>query len=176
MVTAEQLKQTMPQVGPRQMAYLEPLNQAMEEFEINTPARQAAFLAQVAHESGEFQWMEEIWGPTAAQRRYEGRKDLGNTQPGDGKRFKGRGPIQITGRDNYRKYGVLLNVDLIKDPTIAATPQVGFRVAGAYWKTHGLNELADKSDFIEITKRINGGLNGLKERQKYFERAKQVLA
>jgi putative chitinase len=176
MVTAEQLKRIMPQVGPRQMGYLEPLNEALSEFEINTPERQSAFLAQIAHESGQLRWMEEIWGPTSAQRRYEGRKDLGNTQPGDGKRFKGRGPIQITGRENYRKYGVLLNVELLKNPGLAATPKVAFRIAGAYWKTHGLNELADKGDFIEITKRINGGLNGLQDRQEFYERAKTVLA
>jgi predicted chitinase/predicted phosphodiesterase len=155
------------------------LKQAMDEFEINTPLREAAFLAQVAHESGEFRFMEEIWGPTAAQKRYEPvtqkSKELGNTQPGDGKRFKGRGPIQVTGRSNYQTYGRLLNVDLIADPTQAATPEVGFRIAGLYWKRNGLNELADQQFFKRITKRINGGFNGLEERRRYYERAKSVL-
>lgn len=151
----------------------------MDEFQINTPLREAAFLAQVAHESAEFRFMEEIWGPTAAQRRYEPvtqkSKDLGNTQPGDGKRFKGRGPIQVTGRSNYRTYGKLLNVDLIADPTRAATPEVGFRIAGVFWQRNGLNELADKEFFKTITKRINGGFNGLEERTRYYLRAKSVL-
>lgn len=166
----------MPRSGARGVSYLGALNDAMAEFDIDSYLREAAFLAQIAHESGEFRWMEEIWGPTPAQQRYEGRKDLGNTQPGDGKRFKGRGPIQITGRENYRKYGVFLNVDLLKNPELAAAPQVGFRIAGAYWATHGLNELADRGEFVQITMRINGGLNGLKQRQLYYERAKKVLA
>jgi hypothetical protein len=126
--------------------------------------------------------MEEIWGPTPAQRRYEppGKlaTDLGNTQTGDGKRFKGRGPIQITGRANYRRYGDLLGVDLIADPPRAALPEVAFRVAGLYWSKKGLNQLADKVTrvaFKEITRRINGGFNGLADREKYYEKAKTVL-
>jgi hypothetical protein len=102
-------------------------------------------------------------------------KELGNTQTGDGRRFKGRGPIQLTGRANYKRYGDLLGVDLISDPTRAATPQVGFRTAGLFWKRNGLNELADKQWFKTITKRINGGFNGLPERTRYYVRAKAVL-
>lgn len=116
--------------------------------------------------------MEEIADGSA----YEGRKSLGNTQPGDGKRFKGRGPIQLTGRANYQKYGELLKLDLIGNPKQAATPAVGFRIAALFWKLHGLNQLADAGDFVTITKRINGGLNGLAERQKYHTRAKLVLS
>ena len=160
--------------------YLPHLNQALQRFGVDTMLRTAAFIAQLAHESGEFRFMEEIWGPTAAQRRYEppsalaGR--LGNTETGDGRRFKGRGPIQITGRFNYRKYGDLLGVDLVAQPELAAQPEVAFCTAGLYWKTNGLNELADREDFVRITRRINGGTNGLADRQKYYERAKQVLA
>ena len=180
MVTEEALAKIMPHLSAEKRARFFPfLKQAMDEFEINTPLREAAFLAQVAHESAEFRFMEEIWGPTAAQRRYEPvtqkSKDLGNTQPGDGKRFKGRGPIQVTGRSNYQTYGRLLNVDLIADPTEAATPEVGFRIAGVFWKRNGLNELADKQFFKTITKRINGGFNGLEERTRYYVRAKSVL-
>lgn len=180
MITDSQLQQIMPTLpaAKRQM-YLPFLNHALDMFDINTPLRQAAFLAQIAHESGELKFWEEIWGPTAAQKRYEPPSDLatrlGNTQPGDGKRYKGRGPIQITGRFNYRKYGQLLAVDLENNPDLASTTQIGFETAGQFWKLNGLNQLADAQDFTSITKRINGGLNGLASRQKYYERAKQVL-
>jgi predicted chitinase len=171
-VTEEQLTQIMPNCNAvRRAEFLPFIQQAMVEFEVNTPLRQAAFLAQLAHESGELRYMEEI----ASGAAYEGRKDLGNTQPGDGKRFKGRGPIQLTGRANYAKYGLLLGVDLVGQPTLAATKEVGFRIAGQFWKLNGLNELADTQQFKHITRRINGGLNGLADRVKYYERAKRVL-
>lgn len=119
--------------------------------------------------------MEEIWGPTPAQKRYEGRRDLGNVHPGDGSRFRGRGPIQITGRANYQKYGDLLGIDLVNSPMLAASKEVAFRIAGSFWKTHGLNDLADSEKFVDITKRINGGLNGLEDRQARYARAKAAL-
>jgi predicted chitinase len=172
MVTDDELKQIMPNcAAAKRTDYLPFIQQAMQEFEITSYLREAAFLAQLAHESGELRYMEEI----ASGAAYEGRKDLGNTQPGDGKRYKGRGPIQLTGRANYQKYGGLLGVDLINNPTIAATKEVGFRIAGEFWKLNGLNELADQQDFKQITKRINGGYNGLDDRTKYYNRAKQVL-
>jgi putative chitinase len=157
---------------------IDPLNQALQEFEINTPARAAAFLAQIAHESGALKFFAEIWGPTAAQKRYEGRADLGNTQPGDGKRFKGRGPIQITGRANYSKYAKLLNLPLVDQPELLEQPEAGFRAAAAFWKNNGLNELADQNTsaaFLKITRKINGGTNGLPERQRYWALAKRAL-
>jgi putative chitinase len=179
-LTVAQLRAIMPNLKADKAAdYFPHLTAAMEEFEISANVlREAAFLAQVAHESGEFRYMREIWGPTPtrAQKGYEGRADLGNTQPGDGKRFKGRGPIQITGRANYKKYGALLGLPLTDQPEMAETPAVAFRVAGAFWKTHGLNELADQQAFKRITKIINGGYNGLEDRTKYYNRAKQVLA
>jgi predicted chitinase len=180
MLTDDSLKQIMPNVpDAKRSAYLPHLQNAMSEFEIDAPLREAAFLAQIAHESGEFRWMEEIWGPTAAQKRYEPptklAADLGNTEPGDGKRFKGRGPIQITGRDNYQRFGDLLGLDLVSSPQSAATPEVGFRIAGLYWNRRGLNALADVEDFEKITRRINGGLNGQPDRLKYYARAKEVL-
>jgi hypothetical protein len=103
-------------------------------------------------------------------------RKLGNIQPGDGKRFKGRGPIQLTGRANYQRFGQLLGLNLVTAPEQAAQPTVGFRTAALYWANRGLNELADVWNFREITRRINGGYNGLPDRQKYFERAKTVLA
>lgn len=172
MVTDDELKQIMPNCAAAKRAdYLPFIQQAMQEFGITSYLREAAFLAQLAHESGELRYMEEIASGSA----YEGRKDLGNTQPGDGKRYKGRGPIQLTGRANYEKYGGLLGLDLVNNPTIAATPQVGFRIAGQFWKLNGLNALADQQDIRQITKRINGGYNGLDDRIKYYERAKKVL-
>jgi predicted chitinase len=172
MVTDDELRQIMPNcAAAKRTDYLPFIQQAMEEFEITSYLREAAFLAQLAHESGELRYMEEI----ASGAAYEGRKDLGNTQPGDGRRYKGRGPIQLTGRANYQRYGDLLGLDLVNNPTIAATPQVGFRIAGQFWKLNGLNELADQQDFRQITKRINGGYNGLVDRTMYYVRAKRVL-
>jgi len=173
MVTDDELRQVMPNLpAAKRGAYLPFIQQAMAEFGITSYWRETAFLAQLAHESAELRYMEEI----ASGAAYEGRANLGNTQPGDGKRFKGRGPIQLTGRANYKRYGDLLGLDLINNPTQAATPEVGFRIAGQFWKLNGLNELADKQDFRGITKRINGGYNGLDDRIKYYERAKKVLS
>lgn len=180
MLTDSQLQQIMPTLpAQKRQMYLPFLNIIMPQYDITSPLRQAAFLAQIAHESGELKFWEEIWGPTAAQKRYEPPSDLatrlGNTQPGDGKRYKGRGPIQITGRFNYRKYGQLLSLDLEGNPDLAATTQVGFETACQFWKLNGLNELADIPNFTAITKKINGGLNGQADREKYYARAKQAL-
>jgi putative chitinase len=149
---------------------------AMDEFGISTPERQAAFLSQIGHESGGLHWSSEIWGPTGAQQRYEGRKDLGNTEPGDGFRFKGRGLIQTTGRANYEATGDALGVDLISDPVQLAQPELAARSAAWFWANRGLNELADAGEFERITKRINGGLNGYAQRCELWEAAKEVLA
>jgi putative chitinase len=180
MLTDSDLQQIMPRLPQaKRQLYLPFMNRIMEIYEIDTPLRASAFLAQIAHESGELKFMEEIWGPTAQQKKYEPPSDvasrLGNTQPGDGFRYRGRGPIQITGRANYKKYGDLLGVDLIGNPDLAATPQFAFSTAGLFWKLNGLNELADVQDFTTITKRINGGLNGLAERERYYEIAKNAL-
>ena len=181
MITDDQLRQIMPTLPqPKRQQYLPALNAAMALYGVDNMLRTAAFIAQLAHESLELRFMEEIWGPTPAQLRYEppsqSAKNLGNTQVGDGKRFKGRGPIQITGRFNYKKYGDLLRIDLIGAPEKAATPEIAFATAGLYWKTNGLNELADSEQFVTITKRINGGTNGLPDRQARYAKAKAVLA
>src|SRR5262245_61593361 len=180
MLTDIALRQIMPTLPEaKRQLYLPFINRVMEIYEINTMLRASAFLAQIAHESGELRYMEEIWGPTAQQKKYEPPSDLaeslGNTEAGDGFRYRGRGPIQITGRANYKMYGDLLGVDLIENPDLVATPQYAFSTAGLFWKLNGLNELADVQDFTTITKRINGGLTGLQDRQKYYEVAKNTL-
>ncbi len=171
MITSEQLVAIMPYATKRVGAFIAPLNAAMKEFEINTPLREAMFLAQVAHESGELRYMEEIHDGS----HYEGRKDLGNTQPGDGKRFKGRGPIQITGRNNYASCGAALRLDLVGQPHLLTEPDVGCRASAWWWKSKGLNEISDTGDISKATKRVNGGLNGIDDRTMYYTRAKQVL-
>lgn len=171
-ITVEQLRAIMPNLPvEKAQQYLPLLNQAMAEAQINTPKRQAAFLAQLAHESAELRYFEEI----ANGSRYEGRKDLGNTQPGDGRRYKGRGPIQLTGRANYRAAGQALGLDLEGNPPLAAQPDVGFRTAGWFWTSKDLNRFADSGDFRELTRRINGGYNGMADREHYHAAAKQAL-
>ena len=167
MITGTQLQSIMPFAKARIPSFVAPLNGAMHEFHINSPIRQAAFIAQIAHESGELRYVEEIASGSA----YEGRKDLGNTQPGDGMKYKGRGLIQITGRNNYLECGKALGVDLVTQPELLETNDLACRSAAWFWASHGLNDLADKGDYIRICRRINGGLNGLKERQAYYVKA-----
>jgi putative chitinase len=177
-VTLAQLHAIMPDLtAAHGHLYIAPLNRAMKEFFITTYLRKAAFLAQLAEESGELQWFEELasgWEYDISQNRSLA-LELGNTQVGDGPRYKGRGPIQLTGKNNYIAAGRALGLDLVDHPDMAAQPNVGFRVAGWYWVGHGLNALADVRDFEEITLRINGGLNGYSVRLQYYERALHVL-
>lgn len=166
MLTAQELRAVMPRLSQAKLnEYLPHLAQAMKEAGICTRLRKAAFLAQLAHESVQLRYMEEI----ASGQAYEGRKDLGNTEPGDGKRYKGRGPIQLTGRNNYRSAGRALGADLEGNPHLAAKPEWGFKIAAWFWTTRGLNELADKQNFRLITRRINGGLNGYDDRRRYYQ-------
>ncbi len=151
--------------------YLPHLNASMLQANITTDARKAAYIAQLGHESDGFNTLEEY----ASGAAYEGREDLGNVFRGDGRRFKGRGPIQITGRDNYTRYGRQLGVDLVANPEKAATPELGFKIAAQYWTNNGLNELADQGRFDSITQRINGGQNGQADRRSRWGRAKNVL-
>lgn len=173
LLTVEQLRRIMPNL-PREKSeeYLPHLVKAMREAAITTPQRMAFFLAQLAHESYEFRFMEEV----ASGAAYEGRKDLGNTQPGDGKRYKGRSPIQLTGRANYRAAGKALGIDLEGMPERARDADVGFRIAAWYWQSRNLNYWADAGDFVKVTKLVNGGLTGLAHREKYLRRAREVLS
>jgi putative chitinase len=146
----------------------------MQDRDISTPLQQAHFLAQVGHESGELRYAVEI----ADGRAYEGRRDLGNTQPGDGPRFKGRGLIQLTGRANYQQYGQAIGRDLLTNEQwrqVADDPNLAVDVACWYWQTRRLNPFADQDDITTITRRINGGLNGLTDRQRLLARAKFFL-
>jgi putative chitinase len=138
---------------------------------MESPLRLAHFLAQLIHESGSFRYMEEI----ASGQAYEGRKDLGNTQPGDGVRYKGRGPLQLTGRANYRSYGRRIGIDLERHPEIAALPSVGLHIALEYWKDRSLNALADADDVVGITRKVNGGENGLADRRAHLAKVKSWL-
>lgn len=175
-LTAKQIQQCTGARADRAIAFEPHINAAMEAFQINTPARQAAFLAQVGHESGGLRWLTELWGPTPAQTRYEGRKDLGNTQPGDGFKFRGRGLIQTTGRANYTSTGRALALDLINKPELLALPVNAALSAGYFWESNGLNEMADTGSVERVTRRVNGGVNGLHERIALHDAALQVLA
>lgn len=182
MVTQTQLKLILPKLAknPKRLeAYYPLLVAAMQEADITTPARVAAFLAQVAHESDEFRYMSEVWGPTTQQLRYDPpttlAKRLGNIAKGDGYRYRGAGPIQVTGRENFRVAGAALGLDLEGDPEQAFTPAVGFRLACWYWTSRQLNALADAKSFDRITLKINGGYNGKAQRDAYYARACQVL-
>jgi putative chitinase len=181
-VDKETIEAVMPRVsgkkGENQRRIVEALAPVIQStfahYQIDSRLRVAHFLAQVAHESDGFCTCEEY----ASGRAYEGRKDLGNTRPGDGVRFKGRGLIQLTGRANYEKYGKRIDVDLIADPERAAEPATSLVLACEYWTATrgGLNQYADRDDILTITRAINGGTNGLDDRRKYLARAKQALA
>ena len=127
-------------------------------------------------QSDQLKYMREIWGPTAVQARYEGRVDLGNTQSGDGPKYRGRGLIQITGRSNYKTCGEALGLDLINQAELLEKPQHACMSAAWFWATRGHNTLADEGKFETITRRINGGLNGLADRQMLYARALKVLS
>ena len=175
-ITVQQLLQILPNAGQVAGVFIPVLNTAMNRYQIVGPKRIAAFIAQIGHESGQLKYVKEIWGPTAAQVKYEGRKDLGNTIAGDGSKYRGRGLIQITGRANYMACGEGLGLDLIKQPELLETPQYACMSAAWFWATRGLNTLADAGQFGKITRRINGGQNGAADRQALYARALKVLA
>jgi len=175
-ITAQQLLQILPNAGPSAGVFVSALNAAMNHYQIVGLKRVAAFIAQIGHESGQLKYVKEIWGPTVAQARYEGRSDLGNTVAGDGSKYRGRGLIQITGRANYMACGEGLGLDLIKQPELLEKPQHACMSAAWFWATKGLSTLADAGQFDKITQRINGGQNGAADRQALYARALKVLA
>ena len=148
------------------------LKSAMDAAGITNKTERAMFLSQMHHESGGFKYRKEIWGPTAIQKTYEGRSDLGNNQPGDGKRFMGRGYIQLTGRANYKTYGDKIGVDLVNNPELAADPTNAAKIAIAYWENRVNRSAAQKGDVRTVTKNINGGDRGLADRMSQFDHYK----
>ncbi len=141
-------------------------------YAISTPLRIAHFMGQVTHECAGFRTTEEF----ASGAAYEGRADLGNTRPGDGPRYKGRGLIQLTGRANYRRIGAALDLPLEDRPELAADPLISLRIACEYWRSRDINTPADADDLLTVTRRVNGGLNGLEDRRGFLRRAKAALA
>lgn len=170
------LQQVFPQGRPEMLVFLSSDRAAeiLGDADINTSRRICNFLAQVGHESGGFKWNGELGGKTYFL-KYENRKDLGNTQPGDGYKYRGRGPIQLTGRANYTKYGKLLGLDLVNNPDLVFEPEVGLKVATLYWTMNNLNVPADVNNVKTITRRINGGLNGLQDRINYLNKLEKLF-
>lgn len=144
----------------------------LEEYEIDTPLRIAHFIAQITQESAGFRTTEEFSDGSA----YEGRADLGNTREGDGRLFKGRGLIQLTGRSNYARVAKELALPLDREPGLAAAPATSLKIACVYWRDHAINQKADRDDLIGVTRRVNGGLRGLPQRRRYLVRAKAAIA
>lgn len=166
----------------RAMRWALPLKEAIQHARIRGKHETAGFLAQIGHESGSFQHVREIWGPTPAQKRYEGRRDLGNVQPGDGYRYRGRGLIQITGRANYARLTMRLRrmmaPDFIENPELLEQPKWAAVSAGDYWLDRKLTQyfLPDGGvKFKALTRAINGGLNGYDDRLMRYERAIAAL-
>lgn len=171
MITAAQLAQSLTCPLPRAQKWIDAINQTLAKYEINTPLRIAHFIAQIGHESERLFYVCEI----ASGAAYEGRKDLGNIEAGDGVKYKGRGLIQITGRNNYQLLSTALGIDLIKNPAMLETPQYAAMSAGWFWSAHHLNVLADNDLLTQITKAINGSINGLDDRRKILISAKRTI-
>ena len=176
-MTLEQLLRILPYARPYASRHLNWLNRTMAEFDINTPGRRASFISQLGHESGSLRYVQELasgaaydTGRLAAQ--------LGNTpEPdGDGQKWKGHGLFQITGAFNHLRCAAYFGVDPDDIVRWLMTPEGACRSAGWFWKTHGLNELADAGDQLAITRRVNGGVNGLSERLALFENAVKAFA
>jgi putative chitinase len=180
-VTQHMLQSILPNARQQAGVFISSLNIAMGRFNINTPKRIAAFLAQVGHESGQLQYVREL-GSNQYLSKYDTgtlAARLGNTPAldGDGQKYRGRGLIQITGRDNYLQCSLGLFGDdrLVFVPQLLEQPQWAAESAAWFWEQNGLNELADRDQFNSITRRINGGLNGLQDRLQLWARARAVL-
>ncbi len=172
-ITPAQLHELLPNLSLAKATEYAPfLNQAMAEANINTKQREAMFLAQMAHESVGLTAFQEF----ASGKEYEGRcKGLGNCFPGDGVKFKGRGPLMLTGRTNYTNAGRDLHLDLVNHPELAEQPANAFRTSAWFWEHNHLNPVADTGNFTRVTQIINGGQNGAADRVLYWNRAKKFL-
>lgn len=175
-VTRERLLRLAPSADAAIVTGIaEQFGKLAESHAVTTRLRIGHFLAQAAHETDGFRTLEEYGGP-AYFIRYEGRRDLGNTQAGDGIRYHGRGIFQLTGRANYRRFGELLGIDLEAEPERAKEPETSLRVAFAYWTERAINPAADADEIERVTRLINGGRNGLAERARYLAKAKNIWA
>ncbi|AZD00712.1 glycoside hydrolase family 19 protein [Pseudomonas chlororaphis] len=180
-VTLKQLQQILPNAGARAGVFVSALNAAMSRRQISTPKRIAAFLAQIGHESGQLLYVRELGGSQYLSKYDTGKlaEKLGNTPAadGDGQKYRGRGLIQITGHNNYRQCSLALFDDerLLRTPELLEQPQWAAESAAWFWEQNGLNELVDRDQFNTITRRINGGLNGLEDRLQIWARAREVL-
>lgn len=167
-----------PAITPEELArmnlpteYTAPLNDAMTKAGIDNPVRQAAFISQITVESASFATFEEY----ASGAAYEGRADLGNTQPGDGVRFKGRGAIQVTGRHNYESVSAFMGVDFVNHPELMEQPEYAFGTAAWYWQSRNLNAVAETAGIEQVSRAVNGGTNGLPQRIDVFHKAIEEL-
>ncbi|QIH07177.1 MULTISPECIES: glycoside hydrolase family 19 protein [unclassified Pseudomonas] len=181
-ITEQQLLQILPNAGAKAGVFVPALNAAMSKYAIITRLRIAAFIAQIGHESGQLRYVRELGNDQYLSKYDTGTlaARLGNTPQadGDGQKYRGRGLIQVTGRTNYEACSEALFGDsrLLNTPELLENPVYAALSAGWFWQKAGLNTLADKGDFLTITKRINGGTNGLADRQALYERALKVLA
>lgn len=184
-LTLEHLEKIFPSTSLGLLEKFYPhLHSYMLQYAIITPSRMSAFLAQIGHESGAFRYTEEI----ATGKAYEGRADLGNINPGDGVKYKGRGLIQITGRKNYEAISNDTGIDFLSNPSLLMQPDYAVMSACWYWDSRKLNAICDypdnwtklylgkwRSKFEWITIKVNGGVNGYADRLKYYNRALKVL-
>lgn len=172
MLTNEIMKQITPNGDPKILEeFVKYFNQHYKKYKVDNYLRVCHFIAQAAHETAGFKTLQEY----ASGAAYEGRKDLGNIYPGDGKKFKGRGIFQLTGRSNYVNYGAKIGKNLEADPPLAAEAEVSMLTACEYWNSKNLSELADKDDVTSITKKINGGLNGFEDRKFLLTKTKAAV-
>lgn len=171
LLTVDDLKKLLPGIK-KPADFIGPLNDLLPVYEITTTNRLAAFFAQTGHESASYNSLEE----KASGSAYEMRKDLGNNWPGDGKKYKGRGILQITGKANYTAFGQFAKVDLLKSPERLKEPFLAVLAACWYWRSRKLNLLADDGNFDAITKIVNGGFNGKPERDKRWKANLAYLA
>lgn len=204
LISPNKLTILMPKCPADKVAvYADLMTEAMHDADISTVLRSSAWLANIAHETGELRWWEEDLNYSAqaihdtwpkrfpeltdalpyahaprllANKVYCDRMGNGPQASDDGWNYRGRGPSQTTGREEYDKLGDLLGIDLMAMPDLAATPEYGFQIAALYWLSKGMEALADAGDFLAIVKLWNGGYNGLAQRQVYYERCKLVLA
>jgi putative chitinase len=181
-ITEQQLLHILPNAGKQAGVFASALNLAMDQYQINNWLRMAAFIAQVGHESGQLRYVRELGGDQYLSKYDTGplAKRLGNTPEadGDGQKYRGRGLIQITGHDNYLACSKALfgNDRLLRTPELLEQAEWAAKSAAWFWNSRNLNVLADAGDFVGITRRINGGTNGLGERQSFYNTALKVLA